>query len=53
MEHPQIAGTALGTKDFKREEDDKVATIEAFKSNRIMTDDNQANQLSAFSKVQS
>lgn len=53
MEQPQIAGTILGTWGVRREGDDKFTAIRTLESNRSVTNDNQANQLSALSEVKS
>lgn len=47
--------TVLGTggAGVRSEGDDKFTAIGVLKSNRSLTDDNQANQLSAFSEVES
>lgn len=53
MEWPQISGTILGTRGIRGEGDDKFTTTGTLESNRSMTNDNQANYLSAFSEVKS
>lgn len=51
MEQPQIAGTILGDMGRWKEGDDKFTAIAPYESGRSMTDDKQADQLSAFSEV--
>lgn len=51
MEQPQVSGTVLGTKGVKREGNNKFTSTGTLKSSKSMTDDNQANSLSAFSEI--
>lgn len=48
-----VLGTAGRVGAVRMEGDDKFTAIGVLKSNRSLTEDNQANQLSAFSEVKS